>query len=104
MLGSLSRLKMQVHADTAASPDRHAAEFELALLNLAINARDAMPSGGKLAIAARNARVLPARPLHGDFVVIEVSDTGTGMTPTRSTRSSNRSSRPSPWARAPGWG
>ena len=59
-------------------------QLELAILNLAINARDAMLSGGKLTIATRNiargyARSLP--PLDpGDYVVISVTDTGTGMT------------------------
>src|SRR6516165_5592599 len=58
--------------------------MELAILNLAINARDAMLSGGKLTIATRNiargnARGLP--PLGaGDHVMISVADTGTGMT------------------------
>ena len=59
-------------------------QLELAILNLAINARDAMPAGGKLTIATRNmargyGRGFP--PLDpGDYVTISVSDTGTGMT------------------------
>src|SRR5215469_2754048 len=59
-------------------------QLELAILNLAINARDAMPAGGKLTIATRNmarghGRGFP--PLDpGDYVMISVSDTGTGMT------------------------
>lgn len=79
VLGSLSRLKMSVHADTATILI-DAAEFELALLNLAINARDAMPGGGDLTIAARNA-TLPPPNLQGRFVVIEVTDTGVGIDP-----------------------
>jgi PAS domain S-box-containing protein len=55
-------------------------ELELALLNLAINARDAMPQGGTISITAENAANLPAG-LQGDFVAITVADTGTGIAP-----------------------
>src|SRR5271155_3809129 len=56
---------------------------ELAILNLAINARDAMSAGGKLTIGTKNivrgyGRGLP--PLDpGDYVMISLADTGTGM-------------------------
>jgi two-component system NtrC family sensor kinase len=57
-------------------------ELELALLNLAFNARDAMPSGGALTIAAKPV-VLRGKAseegLHGDFVAIRVADTGAGI-------------------------
>ena len=58
-------------------------QIELAMLNLVINARDAMPSGGTVTIETRNA-VLRAsdRPVNlpaGDYVVVSVTDTGTGM-------------------------
>jgi two-component system NtrC family sensor kinase len=55
-------------------------EFELALLNLAVNARDAMPNGGALKIAAEPV-VLDGTPdgLSGAFVAIRVADTGTGI-------------------------
>jgi hypothetical protein len=61
-------------------------QLESALLNLAINARDAMPDGGKLTIKTENARIdgidadTPAL-LPGDYIRIDVSDTGTGMSP-----------------------
>ena len=61
------------------------AEFELALLNLGVNARDAMPNGGRFSVEAHNLS-LPCRDavsagLVGDFVVVILSDTGTGMIP-----------------------
>jgi CheY-like chemotaxis protein len=61
-------------------------QTELALLNLAINARDAMPGGGALTISTRNLdETEPARPLDlvGDaagYIVLTVSDSGVGMT------------------------
>jgi PAS domain S-box-containing protein len=63
------------------------AQLEASLANLATNARDAMPKGGRLIIATAN-RQLDADYVAahsdasiGDFVMIEVSDTGTGMSP-----------------------
>ncbi|MGA8758914.1 MAG: ATP-binding protein [Stellaceae bacterium] len=58
-------------------------QFEVALLNLAGNARDAMPLGGKLVFMTRNtaagASAAPGIP-PGDYVQISVTDTGEGMT------------------------
>jgi signal transduction histidine kinase len=56
------------------------AQLELAVLNLAVNGRDAMPKGGVLTITAENvtAAATPARP-GGDYVEISVSDTGMGI-------------------------
>jgi signal transduction histidine kinase/CheY-like chemotaxis protein len=58
-------------------------QLELAILNTAVNARDAMPRGGTLTIAARNARLdgTGESGLAGDFVRIEIRDTGTGIPP-----------------------
>ena len=66
-----------------------ASELENAVLNLAINARDAMPKGGKLVIETGNATLTAPGPAGdprgpataGDFVRISVSDTGVGMSP-----------------------
>ena len=59
-----------------------ALQLELAVLNLAFNARDAMPEGGVLTISAelRSGKVAPDLP-PGDYVALTVADTGTGMTP-----------------------
>jgi PAS domain S-box-containing protein len=58
------------------------AQFEAALLNLAVNARDAMPNGGDLTISVENRTVEEGRSSpSGEFVVISVSDTGIGMPP-----------------------
>ena len=56
-------------------------QLELAVINLAVNARDAMPGGGRLVLRAANAVLAPGDPsgLAGDFVRLEVADTGTGM-------------------------
>jgi PAS domain S-box-containing protein len=59
-------------------------EFELALVNIVINARDAMPKGGVITLSAGNV-VLPdssgPRDLQGDFVAITIADTGSGIPP-----------------------
>jgi len=59
------------------------AQFETALLNLAINGRDAMNGEGRLAISVRKVTAIPvlrAQPARGgDFIAISVEDTGTGI-------------------------
>ena len=57
-------------------------EFELAILNMAVNARDAMPKGGRLTISAANvalARQDGEADIEGEFVKIVVADTGQGI-------------------------
>jgi PAS domain S-box-containing protein len=63
-----------------------AGQLETVLLNLVVNARDAMPGGGSLSITTRtielDGRAVPDLNLEpGSFVAIAVSDTGTGMSP-----------------------
>lgn len=52
-----------------------AAQFETALLNAAFNARDAMPTGGRLTLATANHQ----DPDLGDCIIVSIADTGTGM-------------------------
>jgi PAS domain S-box-containing protein len=81
-LGGLIELKWNTDADAwhAYADDT---QLELALMNLVINARDAMPQGGAVTVTARNATIaveqedLPA----DDYVVFEVVDTGGGIPP-----------------------
>ena len=80
VLGSKVQLTVQVDADTAPVV-LDVAELELSLLNLSINARDAMPTGGSLAIHARNARNDEVPQGMQDMVVIDVRDTGVGIAP-----------------------
>jgi signal transduction histidine kinase/ActR/RegA family two-component response regulator len=57
-------------------------QIELIVLNLAINARDAMPKGGTLTIKVSNGEFGPGAPhdlAPGQYVVVTVTDTGTGM-------------------------
>ncbi len=85
-LGERITLRMVLASDLwPASTDAN--QLENALLNLAINARDAMPDGGHLTIETENTRLddsylrLHEEVAVGDYVSISVSDTGVGMPP-----------------------
>lgn len=82
-------------------------QIELVVLNLALNARDAMPSGGRLTITTTNIdmRGVPKQGLNlppGDFVCLSVSDTGTGMTEDVLAKAFEPFSRPRPSGLVPG--
>jgi PAS domain S-box-containing protein len=78
-VGSAVRLAFEVPRDTWPVVI-DLGEFETALVNLVINARDALPTGGTITIAAHN-RSLRDEANSGDFVAISVSDTGLGIAP-----------------------
>ena len=75
----------QIKLDVVCSTGTHIAlvdpnQFELALLNLSVNARDAMPSGGKLEIRVESVALTGHSGLSdGNYICVRVSDTGSGM-------------------------
>jgi signal transduction histidine kinase len=85
------------------------AQLEAAILNLVVNARDAMPRGGKLCVESANVSVGATsreveRGVHaGDHVRIKVSDTGQGMTPEVIDHVFEHSLRPRKWAKGAAW-
>jgi PAS domain S-box-containing protein len=78
-----SKISLEIAApDTLAAARIDPHQLELALLNLAVNARDAMPEGGALRIALDERQVGPGDGVglrHGTYVRLAVTDTGTGM-------------------------
>lgn len=78
-LGPQIQLSINIHEPMRpASVDSN--QLELALLNLAVNARDAMPDGGTLTVEATGEIISGSRGLRpGHYVRIDVRDTGTGM-------------------------
>ena len=78
-------IELECRFPSGLSPVRvDANQLELALLNLALNARDAMPGGGRLLISAEetdNAEAADPALLPGDYVRIKVVDTGVAMGP-----------------------
>lgn len=80
-LGPLIRIETDFPADlamSAADPN----QLETAILNLAVNARDAMPEGGVLRVGARNESIAPGHRSglpNGDYIRLSVADTGSGM-------------------------
>src|ERR1700722_12367443 len=74
-----SAIELQIEIDDGIWPITvDAAEFETALVNLVINARDAMPRGGKVTVHAGNV-FIDDGVTKGDFVAIKVRDTGIGI-------------------------
>lgn len=93
-MGALLQRTLREDAELKIAPGRDLwrvtadpTQVENALLNLALNARDAMPQGGKLTVETQNVELsedysaLHQEVRPGPYVMIAVSDTGTGMTP-----------------------
>jgi PAS domain S-box-containing protein len=86
LVGSLRgnvQLKCDIPADIWAV-EVDIAELELALVNIAVNARDAMPGGGSITLSARNVTLRKSDAvdqLEGDFVALAMTDTGVGIAP-----------------------
>lgn len=79
-LGPQVRVTLSIGENLGALADP--TQLEMALLNVAINARDAMPNGGNLTVAARETTLSNDPELQsGRYVEIRVSDTGPGMVP-----------------------
>jgi DNA-binding response OmpR family regulator len=81
-VGSMVELRVNVGDDDATTLT-DANQLELALLNLVLNARDAMPNGGIVTIGVRRERLADGDGDlgAGDYVVLDVADNGTGMSP-----------------------
>ncbi|HEX4505819.1 MAG TPA: ATP-binding protein [Alphaproteobacteria bacterium] len=84
-VGEMVAVRIEVHQKLwHCSTDPH--QLETAIVNLAINARDAMPNGGTLTLSTANRTIGEAAAMRwgaapGDYVVVSVRDTGIGMTP-----------------------
>jgi signal transduction histidine kinase len=102
--GPQIRVLVDVAADLPAA-HADANQLEMALLNLAVNARDAIAESGVLRITASPVRVEPREALDltpGPYVRLSVLDTGSGMDEATLSRApSSRSSPPRAWAREP---
>jgi CheY-like chemotaxis protein len=84
-LGGDIEVRMQLASDLW-PVEVDAGEMELAILNLCLNARDAMASGGAITIAAENTQLKGEHGVAAAFVKVSIADTGHGMTPEVQTR------------------
>jgi PAS domain S-box-containing protein len=84
LVGSRIRIELAIR-DTECFAMADIAQFETALINLAVNSRDAMDGEGVISIGVTRANAIPASATSerrkGDFIAISISDTGTGIAP-----------------------
>lgn len=81
-------------------------QLELSIINLATNARDAMPNGGRIVFSASNQRVPadnPHRLAPGNYICLSISDTGSGMDEETLRRAVEPFYTTKGWGVAPGW-
>ncbi|MCJ2019485.1 ATP-binding protein, partial [Methylobacterium sp. E-065] len=90
MMATLTGSRIRIETELPEHPcfvDVDPSQFDTALVNMAVNARDAMDGDGRLTIRVRPVERMPAVRLHpaveGDFVAIDVSDTGSGISADR---------------------
>jgi signal transduction histidine kinase/CheY-like chemotaxis protein len=88
MLGNITGPQIDIAFEPGRRGDQVDADlnqFETALLNMAVNGRDAMPQGGALTVSVRRADQIPTTRGHaaarGDYVAVSIRDTGAGMPP-----------------------
>lgn len=82
MLNTLVGSRIQIKLDAGEACFIHAdpSQFDTALINMAVNARDAMEGNGTLNIRVRNVEGIPDKPAaSGDFVAVSITDTGAGI-------------------------
>jgi len=99
------------YPETTALTEIDPRQVEQGILNLVLNARDAMPDGGAISIhvALRLIEPVAAHDLGDDvapgrYVILSISNTGTGIEESKLPRVSNRFLRPRKWAKARGSG
>ena len=88
IIGTTIGSAVRVALDLAEAPqmvEADPSQFDTAILNMVINARDAMPRGGEIRIGSAPAEGVPPvrghAPATGDFVVVRIQDTGSGIPP-----------------------
>ena len=88
MVGTLSGSRVRIVTNIADEPcfvDADPSQFDTALVNMAVNARDAMEGDGTLTITVNPVATIPSIRTHpavsGDFVAVGIEDTGSGIAP-----------------------
>ena len=88
MIGTLTGSRIEIVTDLPDAPcfiNADPSQFDTAIVNMAVNARDAMNGEGRLSISVHSIESIPAvrshAPVSGDFVAVCIEDTGSGIAP-----------------------